>query len=173
MRRVPGLGVAGLLLLAACGAGPPPSRPVASGTVPEPPPDWSTGLPRLLPGIRACLKDDGAGAIGVTKAWPIGLRLVGVRVLRDAGERVDCVAAEDGDRVFLTERVLEASQLPGERDPLFTPGARRPAGDACVQSSEVAEGWLSYDVCRDPRPVGPAASRQPSPKAAPALPGEG
>ncbi len=177
MRRVPGPGVtAGLLLLvllatAACAPEPEPPRAVASGEVPQPRADWSTGLPALLPGIRACLRDGAAGgAVGVTKAWPIGWDLVGVRLLRGSGERVDCVAADDGGRVFLTERVPSASVLPGERDPLFTPAARRgPPPDRCLESAEIPDGWLSYDACRDgaARPPGPAARREPTPPPAP------
>lgn len=173
MRRVTWLGVIASLPLAACAEAPEPPRSLASGTMPEPRADWSTGLPRLLPGIRACLADNGGGAVGVTKAWPMGLRLVGVRVLRGAGERVDCVAAEDGDRVFLTERVPSASRLPGENDPLFTPSSREPPGRGCQEIAAITDGWLSYDVCRDPRPVGSAARRQPSSPASPGLPREG
>jgi hypothetical protein len=172
MRRLAVLGTCGLVLVAtACARAPePPPRTVVAGNGLEPRPDWSTALPELLPGIRACLADPGAGgrAVGVTKAWPIGQRLTGVRVLQEGGARVDCVAAQGGERVFLTEPVLAASRLPGEHDPLFTPGSKARPTSPCLESSSAAEGWLSYDVCRDPRPIGPAAdhrapSRAPSP----------
>lgn len=161
MRRVAALGTCGLVLLAACAGGPEgPQRQAAHGLAP--PADWSTGLGELMPAIRACLADReaGAGAVGVTKAWPIGQQLAGVRLLQEDGDRVDCVAAAGGDEVFLTERVHEASHLQGERDPLFTPAAHTPPNSPCLQSSAAAEGWLSYDVCRNPRPIGSAAMRR-------------
>ena len=169
MRRLAALSTCAILLLAACTVEP---HGTSGGTSAlEPRPDWSTALPQLLPGIRACLLDGGEDAVGVTKAWPIGLKLTGVRVLEEDGGRVDCVAAVGGDRVFLTERVPAASRLPGERDPLYTPAARRPPASPCLESTAAAEGWISYDVCRDPRPIGQAADRAPPPRM-PALPQE-
>jgi hypothetical protein len=170
MRRLAALSACGLALLATACAGEPPSPPRAVGSAElEPRSDWSTALPGLLPGIRACLADPGAGgrAVGVTKAWPIGQQLTGVRVLREGGGCIDCVAAEGGERVFLTEPVLAASRLAGEQDPLFTPRSKARPTSPCLESSSAAEGWLSYDVCRDPRPIGPAANHR-SPSRAPA-----
>ena len=154
MRRAAALSSA-ILLLAACAqqqAGL-PRRAL------EPRADWSTALPRLLPGIRACLAEGGRSVVGVTKAWPIGRSFAGVRLLEEGGGRLDCVAVASGARVLLTERVREASKLPGERDPLFTPASRPVPQSPCLESATavdgdgVSVGWLSYDTCRDPQPV--------------------
>ena len=160
MRPVAAPGTCGLLLLLAACVGA-PGVPQRAAARLEPRPDWSTDLGRLLPAIRACLADQdagGAAAVGVTKAWPIGERLAGARVLQEDGQRVDCVAAAEGDRVFLTERVHAGSRLQGERDPLYTPGDRPPPRSPCLASAAADNGWLSYDVCRDPRPIGSAAA---------------
>ena len=163
MGRFAALGTSGLILLAACASEPEPPRRVASGGILEPRPDWSMDLVRLMPAIRACLDHpEVAGPpVGVTKAWPIEVELVGVRLLEPDDSRVDCVATRDGARVLLTERVLAASRLQGERSPLFTPAPGQPPQSPCFERSQVAGGWLSYDVCRDPRPIGPAASGGP------------
>jgi hypothetical protein len=170
MARLPTLGACCLLALTACAAE--PEVPLRAAGALEPRADWSNDLPQLLPGIRACLAAGDSRAVGVTKAWPIGSGLTGVRVLQRDGARVDCVAAHAGDHVFLTERVPTASHLPGERDPLFTPAALEPPTSPCLESAAAAEGWLSYDICRDPRPIGRAAGRRPSGRA-PALRQEG
>lgn len=186
MGRCAALGTCGLLVLAACAAEPEPPRRVASSPMLEPRPDWSMDLAHFLPAIRACLAYPGTGGrqagatpetagrpvgvapaaaarpVGVTKAWPVGAELVGVRLLEPDDSRIDCVAGLDGSKVLLTERVLKASRAPGERDPLFTPAPGVPPQSPCLERSKIAEGWLSYDVCRDPRPIGRAASRSPS-----------
>lgn len=164
MRRAAALGTSGLVLLAACAGDPsPPPRAAASEDL-EPRPDWSADLPQLMPAVTACLAhvEDGARPVGVTKAWPMGFGLVGVRLLEPDESRVDCVAAVDGARVLLTEHVHPGSRLQGERDPLFTPATREPPKSPCLESSRVDQGWLSYDICRTPRPLGPAASRPPT-----------
>lgn len=169
MRRGAALGTFGLLLVAACGGG--PGVAPRSAALAEPRPDWSTGLDRLMPAIQACLADRTAGeaAVGVTKAWPIGRQLAGVRVLREDGGRVDCVAAAEGDRVFLTERVREDSRLQGERDPLYTPQGLPPPKSPCLANAAADGGWLSYDVCRDPRPIGSAAAPRPPDRPPPSV----
>jgi hypothetical protein len=162
-----------LLLLIACAAEvrPPHHR------VLEPRADWSRDLARLLPGIRVCLADADGEAVGVTHAWPIGNGLTGVRLLRRDGARVDCIAGADGARVILTEPVRPASKRTGERDPLFTPVALDPPYSPCIESTKAVDaagsavGWLSYDVCRDPRPFENATRPQPS--RPPASPQEG
>jgi len=158
--------MAGLALVAACtaqeeAAAPPRATP---GSALEPRPDWSMELPALLPGIKTCLAESGQPAVGVTKAWPIGDNLAGVRLLKPGGERLDCVAELNGDDVLLTERVWTVSQLPGEHEPLFTPGpTKAPANSACTTVSVARDatgsdvGWLSYDTCSQPRPTGPSA----------------
>lgn len=153
MRRAAALGGA-ILLIAACAR---PQAELPRRTL-EPRPDWTATLPRLLPGIRACLAERGRHAVGVTKAWPIGMRLTGVRLLEEDGERLDCVAVVNGTRVLLTERVRGASKLPGENDPLFTPANRQLPQSPCLETAEAVDdgtviGWLSYDTCRDPRPL--------------------
>jgi hypothetical protein len=169
MGRVAALGILSLALLPACAAemapaAPPRTAAAETAGAPEPRPDWSTGLPNLLPGIRACLGETGGQAVAVTKAWPIATGLTGVRLLEAGGERLDCVAAADGAGVLLTERVWSVSRLPGERDPLFTPAsAAEPRHASCLQVAAARDragdgvGWLSYDVCREPRAAGPSA----------------
>lgn len=134
-------------------------------------PDWSTALPELLPGIRACLTDAGAAAAGVTKAWPITTGLTGVRVLKADGARYDCIATNDGRAVILTEPVRSLSHLEGESDPLYTPSAAPPSHAACVETNPVEAagngGWLSYDDCSQPRAVKPSAEVDPPRQASP------
>jgi hypothetical protein len=167
MRRVAAVGMAGLALVAAC-TGPQeaaaPPRATTAGSALEPRPDWSMELPALLPGIKTCLAESGQPAVGVTKAWAIGDKLAGVRILKPGGERLDCVAELDGSDILLTERVWTVSQLPGEHEPLFTPGpTKAPSSNNCTTVSVARDavgrdiGWLSYDVCRQPRPTGPSA----------------
>ena len=164
MGRFAALGTGGLLLLAACAAEPEPPRRVASSTLLEPRPDWSMDLAELLPAIRACLDhpETAGRPVGVTQAWPVGADLVGVRLLEPDDSRIDCIAGRDGSRVLLTEQVLKRSRLPGERDPLFTPAPGVAPQGPCLERTRIAEGWLSYDVCRDPRPIGRAASHTPA-----------
>lgn len=164
MRRVVALGTSGLVLLAACASEPSAPSRTAAADILEPRPDWSADLSQLMPAVTACLAhtEDGARPVGVTKAWPMGFGLVGVRLLEPDESRVDCVATADGARVFLTEHVHPGSKLQGERDPLFTPTTREPPESPCLESSKVAQGWLSYDICRTARPIGPAASRPPA-----------
>jgi hypothetical protein len=168
MGRVAALGILSLALLPACAGGTaPPAAPrtaAAETAAPAPRPDWSTGLPGLLPGIRACLGEADGQAVAVTKAWPIATGLTGVRLLEPGGQRLDCVAAADGAGVLLTERVWSVSRLPGEHDPLFTPAAAaEPRHASCQQVATARDragdgvGWLSYDVCREPRAAGPSA----------------
>lgn len=174
MRRKVVLGGMGfLLLLGACAPATAPMRRPA----PEPRTDWSLALPHLLPAIRTCLAG-AEDAVGVTKAWPIGHhRLAGVRILRPDGTRLDCIAADDGRKIILTERVRPTSSLPGERDPLFTPQEREPPRSPCLKTAAAldgtgrAAGWVSYDICRDPRPV--ARSGEEAPSAPPATLQEG
>ena len=170
MWRLRPLGMAGLATLAACAGAGPPS--VTGGAVPEPlsqlHPDWAADLSALLPAIEACLQDSAVSAIGVTKAWPIAEDLTGVRLLTPGGERIDCVAVADGSGIVLTEKVWSVSQLGGERSPLFTPAAvHRPSASQCVSVSEARDGagqvvgWLSDDICRQPRSARPSAAIQP------------
>jgi hypothetical protein len=176
MRRVAALGLGSLALLAACAGGTEAPPRVSAPPVLPPRGDWSAELPRFLPAIRACLADAGGQALGVTKAWQIGQGLTGVRVLVQDEGRQDCVAVADGTRVLLTEKVHPNSRLPGERDPIYTPVAMNPPRGACFEVSAARDdgdevGWLSYDVCRDPRPVRTSAGiREP---ARPAPPQEG
>jgi hypothetical protein len=166
------MGAMAIMVLAGCAAPePPPSRRSAARAMPEPRPDWSTGLPELLPAIEACIGAAEQPAVGVTKAWPIAEDLAGVRLLTPAGDRLDCVAETEGGDVLLTERVWTVSQLPGEREPLYTPRSQaQPSSSACLSVSVARDaggddiGWLSYDVCRQPRPAGPSAEAKPTPR---------
>ena len=168
MARLAAMGAVGILSLAACAA--PERAPApAARTVAEPRPDWSTELPDLLPAIQACLDAAEQPPLGVTKAWPIAEDLAGVRLLTPGGERVDCVAEAEGGDVILTERVWTVSQLPGEREPLYTPRSQgQPSSSACLAVAPARDaggddvGWLTYDVCRQPRPSGPSAEARPS-----------
>jgi hypothetical protein len=172
MKRVAMLAAGGIAGLAGCAAPePPPSPRFAARAVAEPRPDWSTGLPELLPAIKACLGAAEQPPVGVTKAWPIAEDLAGVRLLSPSGERLDCVADAEGGDVLLTERVWTVSQLPGEREPLYTPRSQaQPSSTACLAVSVARDaggddvGWLSYDVCRQPRPTGPSAEAKPAPR---------
>ena len=176
MRRVAAVGMAGLVLVTACTAPEKAAAPprATTGSALEPRPDWSTELPTLLPGIRTCIAKSDQPAVGVTKAWPIGDSLAGVRLLQAGGERVDCVAELKGDDVLLTERVWKVSQLPGEHEPLFTPRpTKAPSSGACTSVAVARDatggdvGWLSYDVCRQPRPTGPSAEIDAPPRPVP------
>ena len=157
----------GLAFMAGCApeTSPPPRR--APEAALEPRGDWSLELPRLLPGIRACMAQN-AQAVAVTKAWPIEYDLTGARLLEADGERVDCVVAGDGSAVLLTEPVRSASLLSGERDPLFTPGGMAPPRTSCLDTMPFDDGsgneigWLSYDSCRKPRSGQPSAAVEPS-----------
>ena len=119
---------------------------------------WSDSLPMLLPAIRTCLAQT-EGATAATKAWPIGARLAGVRVLTSQGERTDCIVAREGAPVLLIEPVRASSALEGEQHPVFTPQRGRPPRGACYETVQAfdqagtAVGWLSYEVCRHPRPL--------------------
>ena len=175
------LGAVGLVALAGCAAPGEQAEPMraAARSAPDPRPDWAIELPELLPAIQACLGAAGQPAVGVTKAWPMAESLAGVRLLAPGGERFDCVAEVQGGDVLLTEKVWTVSQLPGEREPLFTPVSQaQPASSPCIAVSVARDsggddvGWLSYDVCRQPRPTGPSA-RNDAPPRAPAADGSG
>ncbi|MEK0083361.1 hypothetical protein [Benzoatithermus flavus] len=169
MRGVAALGMGALALLAACAGGSaraPQPQAVAAVSPATPPqrPDWSRNLGQLLPGIRACLAGSGGRPVGVTKAWPIGQNLTGVRVLDQSGDRLDCVAVADGRKVLLTEKVRANSRLAGERNPLYTPAtAQRPASGPCLERVPARDaagtevGWLTYETCRTPGEIGPSA----------------
>lgn len=155
MRMMAALGGLGALLLAACA-----TEPGRESRALQPRADWSADLSGLLPGIKACLDSVEDQTVAITKAWPIGSDLTGARMLKADGNRVDCVAVANGAGVILTEPVLPASRLAGERDPLFTPVAEAsPPSNPCFSTNAVRDddgtqlGWVSYDVCRDPRPI--------------------
>ena len=78
-------------------------------------------------------------AVAVTKAWPIASGLTGVRVQKANGDRVDCIATENGRGVLLTEPVRTASRLEGERDPLFT-RRRRQAAASILRRDQLGAG---------------------------------
>ncbi len=171
MGRVAALGAICIVALAGCAAPEPapPSPRSAARSAAEPRPDWSADLPELLPAIKACLGAPEQPPVGVTKAWPIAEDLAGVRLLTPAGERMDCVVEAEGGDVLLTERVWTVSQLPGEREPLYTPRSQaQPTSSACLSVAVARDatgddvGWLSYDVCRQPRPAGPSADARPA-----------
>ena len=165
MTRSATLRAAALVSLASCGMPEPgPTEKVTSQLPPERHTDWSEALPSLLPAIRACLERAETSVVAVTKAWPIAEQLAGVRLLTASGERIDCVAEQDGSTVLLTERVWTVSQLPGERAPLFTPLSEpRPVATACLavtvarDTRGMVAGWLSIDICRGAGATGPAA----------------
>ena len=170
MWRLGPLGMAGLAFLAACAGAEPPAVAGRAASLPPhpPPPDWAADLSELLPAIEACLQDSDIPSVGVTKAWPMAGDLTGVRLLASSGERVDCVAVADGSGIVLTEKVWTVSQLSGERSPLFTPASsERPSVSQCLAVSVARDGagqvvgWLSFDVCRQPRAAGPSAAVQP------------
>lgn len=166
MRPVWKLGMLGLIVIGACSPDAIPARRATASAL-EPHPDWSTALPQLLPAIRACLANESSAGVAVTKAWPITFGLTGVRVQKANGDRIDCIATDNGYGVLLTEPVRTASRLEGERDPLFTPGSVKPPRASCIETSAAVDpsgadvGWLSYDTCDAPRPEKPAAQIDP------------
>jgi hypothetical protein len=179
MSRSAALGAVGLIAITGCAAPHDPAAPAraAARMTPDQRPDWAIELPELFPAIRACLTTAGRPAVGVTKAWPMAESLAGVRLIAPGGERFDCVAEADGGNVLLTEKVWTVSQLPGEGEPLFTPGSQaQPASSPCIAVSVARDsvgadvGWLSYDVCRLPRTAGPSARNDAQPLSLP--PGE-
>ena len=149
MSRLAALGAVGLLALAGCAAPdePPGRDPNGRGDGRRSP--GRTGRPSCPSCCRrsdACLDASGQPAVGVTKAWPIAESLAGVRMLAPGGERLDCVAETEGGDVLLTEKVWTVSQLPGEREPLFTPRSQaEPASSPCLSVS-VARDAVGEDV---------------------------
>jgi hypothetical protein len=172
MRGSAALGLGAIALLVACAGEPRPAPRATVVAAPPPAPqrtDWSKGLSQLLPGIEACLAGAGGTPVGVTKAWPIGEELTGVRVLDAGGDRLDCVALADGRKVLLTEKVRASSRLAGERNPLFTPAVLRPPASPCADGATARDaaggevGWLTYDACSAPGGIGPSAGAAPAP----------
>jgi hypothetical protein len=113
-------------------------------------PGWSVELAALLPAINACVSEADANA--VTRAWGMARSLAGVRLVRDDGSRVDCVASGAGDRVVMVQPVDAASRLADEAAPLYTPPDHAPPQGRCVATvpavvSERQVGWLSYGTC--------------------------
>ena len=88
MSRLGALGMAGLVVLAACAGSEPPvtNAHTAAAPVLQPQPDWAMELPALLPAIDACLTRSGVHATGVTKGWAIADELAGVRLLNASGD---------------------------------------------------------------------------------------
>jgi hypothetical protein len=125
-----------------------------SGPASEPPalPGWSIELADLLPAINACMVKADGTASGVTRAWSMARSLAGVRVLREDGSRVDCVASGKGDQVVLVQPVLAGSRLSDEAAPLYTPPDHSPPEGRCIATvpavvSARQVGWLSYGTC--------------------------
>jgi hypothetical protein len=153
------------LLLGACaGAG----RERAS-TPPALEPGWSVDLPELMAAIDACLAHDRGHARAVTRAWPMAEHLAGVRLLKEDGSRLDCVAAESGAKVVLLQPVRASSHGDDEAAPLFTPADRQPPAGRCVATTPAMVGsrrvgWLSYPACPGvPLPPPPAEGLAPIP----------
>lgn len=151
-----------LCLLAGC-AGLTASRTETSSL-----PGWSVELAELLPAINACMSQADGGASGVTRAWPMARSLAGVRVLREDGSRLDCVASGKGDRVVLVQPVRASSRLSDEAAPLYTPPDHAPPEGPCVATvpamvSARQVGWLSYGTCSDPSLAQPALRTRSAP----------
>ena len=116
------------------------------------PPGWSVELASLLPAIEACVTEADGAVSGVTRAWPMARSLAGVRVLREDGSRLDCVASGAGDQVVLVQPVAADSRLSDEAAPFYTPSDHRPPQGPCVATvpavvSARQVGWLSYATC--------------------------
>ena len=116
--------------------------------------DWSRLLLDLMPAIDACLGEPVGDLPRVVRAWPLSRGLVGVRLQNIAGGRHQCVAAADGSWVETVDLLaLEARQMPGEGDPIFTPAAGAYPGAACFRHERVETGdgvflgWLSVRIC--------------------------
>jgi hypothetical protein len=149
-----------LLALAACAGAGRSGREVAEL------PGWSVELAALLPAINACVSE--ADASAVTRAWGMARSLAGVRVVREDGSRVDCVASDAGDKVVLVQPVAAGSHLDDEAAPLYTPPDHRPPQGRCVATipavvSARQVGWLSYGTC--PRRAGATTTAAPPPSA--------
>ncbi len=160
------LGLASVCLLVGCAG---LSRP---GTEAVALPGWSVELAELLPAISACMSRTDGAASGVTRAWPMARSLAGVRVLREDGSRVDCVASGKGDRVVLVQPVAASSRLNGEAAPLYTPPDHTPPEGPCVATvpamvSARQVGWLSYGTGRN---GGQPQAGAPRPRPAPLPP---
>ena len=154
------------LLLGAC-AGPVKHRPAS--TEPALEPAWSADLPELIAAIDACLAHDRGSARAVTRAWPMAEHLAGVRLLKQDGSRLDCVASESGAKVVLLQPVHASSHVDDEAAPLFTPADHQPPAGRCVTTTPAMVGarrvgWLSYPTCPGvPLPPPPAEGLAPIP----------
>jgi hypothetical protein len=162
-RRLAPLALA--LLLGAC-AGAVKHRPASTESALEP--AWSADLPELIAAIDACLAHDGS-ARAVTRAWPMAEHLAGVRLLKEDGSRLDCVASESGAKVVLLQPVHASSHVDDEAAPLFTPGDHQPPAGRCVTTAPAMVGarrvgWLSYPACPGlPLPPPPSEGLAPIP----------
>jgi starvation-inducible outer membrane lipoprotein len=164
MRAGPSVGALALTaLLAGCGTLPKAARAPAPATEPG----WSADLQDLLPAIDTCLAQGGARA--VTRAWPMAEHLAGVRLLKEDGSRLDCVAAQSGGKVVLVQPVRPSSRIDDEAAPLYTPDDRQPPQGRCVATTPALVGarrvgWLSYPTCPGvPLPRPPAEGLAPIP----------
>ena len=153
------------LLLGACAGGahhPSPAQPALE-------PGWSAELPELMAAIDACLAQDRGSARAVTRAWPMAEHLAGVRLLKEDGSRLDCVAQESGAKVVLLQPVRASSHVDDEAAPLFTPADRQPPAGRCIATTPARVGsrqvgWLSYPTCPGvPLPPPPAEGLAPIP----------
>jgi putative lipoprotein len=120
----------------------------------KPADDWSRLLVNFMPAIRACLGQEVGHLPRVIKAWPMSNGMAGVRLQNlDAG-RHQCIAAADGAAIDRVELLAsEATALPGEGNPIFTPAGGAYPGGACFSHERVEVGagrflgWLSTRTC--------------------------
>lgn len=137
----PRAGAQGAFGLSAPVAPPPAGRRPAAGDYRRPgamESQWLRDLPGLLPAIQHCLAWYG-GPMQVAHAWPLEDERAGVRLVDQAGGRVDCVALRDGSRGWLLAALSpDAPLAAGEGEALFTPAGREPPTGACLASQPLA-----------------------------------
>jgi membrane-bound inhibitor of C-type lysozyme len=120
----------------------------------KPADDWSRLLVDFMPAVRTCLGQEVGHLPRVLKAWPMSKGMTGVRLQNLDGGRYQCIAAADGAAIDRLELLaFDASALPGESDPIFTPADGAYPGGICFSHERVEVGagrflgWLSTRIC--------------------------
>jgi hypothetical protein len=114
-------------------------RPVAAEA------QWLRDVAGLLPAVQYCLAWYG-GPMQVAHVWPLEEQRAGVRLVDQAGGRVDCVALRDGSRGWLLAALSpDAPLAAGEGEAVFTPAGREVPAGACLAAQPLsAAGGSSF-----------------------------